>query len=122
MKAVVPGLRVGLTTIAGVALLLTFLLADGESVHGAGWAAVPLAAWWLIPFAIGAWGTRSCVGGLLIEALLSGAAMISLVAIYKSDSSTSAVGLFTLPVLLVMGALVCVAVERLTLQILSSTR
>jgi len=107
--------RVGLTILAGIGLLAVFVVADGEGVHGAGWAALPLALWWLLPFAMGTFASRSFVGALLIDGVVSIAIAAGLIAIYSSESSTAAIGLFTLPALAVGLALAGLLIERIAL-------
>jgi len=96
-------------------LLAVFVVADGESVHGAGWAALPLTLWWLLPLAVGTLASRSFVGALLIDGVVSTVIAAGLIAIYTSESSTAAVGLFTLPALALGLALAGLLIERVAM-------
>jgi hypothetical protein len=94
---------------AFVLALGTFLFATGVSVDASGVGAVPLAIWWVCPFL----AYRTLVltrGGEVVIGLVGVSALVAgLVALYRTDSSTAAIGFFTIPVLLwlvVLGGLV----------------
>jgi hypothetical protein len=91
------------TTAVVTAFLLalgTFLLATGESVDARGIGAVPLAMWWASPFLAYRTLVRTRSGQVVIGLVGVVALVTALLALYKSDSSTSAIGFVTIPMLL----------------------
>src|SRR3954451_5242196 len=101
--------------VVGVALMLVFALASGESVDVSGWSAVPLALWWMVPVAIALFAIRSALAAVLVAVVVVVVLAGSLSAIYGSDSSTAAIGFVTAPMLAVAVAASGVVVEQLTL-------
>jgi hypothetical protein len=108
--------------VVGVALVLVFAFASGESVNGSGWSAVPLALWWMVPVAIALFAIRSAVTAMLIAVVVVVVLSGFLRAIYRSDSSTAGIGLFTAPMLAVVIAASGVVVERLVMGRRSNAR
>jgi len=100
--------------VAGFVLALgTFSLATGESVDARGVGAVPLAMWWVSPLLAYRILVRSRVGAVAIGLVSMTALAAGLLALYRTESSTAAIGLVTIPMLLwlvVVGALI---VERI---------
>jgi hypothetical protein len=107
-------MRLAVGALAAVGLLGAFLLAVGESVDARGPAALVLAAWWLLPFAIYALGVRTWLWSWLGGGLLMIGAAASLASIFQSDSSTAGMGFLTVPVLLGSVAVVIWLVDRRT--------
>lgn len=100
------------TTALVTAFLLalgTFFLATGESVDARGVEAVPLAMWWASPFLAYRTLVRTRSGQVVIGLVGVFALVAGLLALYRTDSSTAAIGFVTMPMLLwlvVLGGLI----------------
>ena len=103
-----------MTIVVGslVLVLGTFLVAKGTKVNARGLAAVPLAAWWLSPLGLYLGVCRTTAGSWLIGVGFIVAVASFLLVIYKDDSSTAALGLLTVPMMLWAGMGIAVFIDR----------
>jgi hypothetical protein len=99
-----------------VALGVVFGFVDGESVHGGGFGSLVVLAWWLSPLAMYYALCVTRVGAMLVGVAYFVFALALAVAIYRTDSSTAAIGLATVPVGLWVGTAGALAIERLALR------
>jgi len=103
------------TVVTGVAVLVTlgtFLMVEGESVNARTPYALLVAAWWVSPLVAYHRGTRTLAGSVVIGGAILAAIVAFLLALYHDDSSTAAIGFFTIPVVLWVGTGLLVVVER----------
>lgn len=70
-----------------------------------------LAAWWVSPLIVYLSFCRTNLGAISIGLGFIGSAGLGLFDLYTSDSSTAALGLFAIPVLLWAGMIVAVLIE-----------
>ena len=109
--------RAVVTVLAVVGTLGTFLLIQGETVDARNDPlAVPLAAWWvsaLVPYHL---ASRTLAGSLVIGLGFLVALGAFLSALYLDESSTAALGLLTIPILLWGATLLSVLIERIAVE------
>jgi hypothetical protein len=110
--------RYRLIPIACVLALVTgvVLLAEGESVDARGISGLLVVAWWVSPLALYYAQCVTPVGAALlgIGYLVAVAGLLS--SIYRSDSSTAAIGFVAAPMLLWVGVAAGLVAENLVLR------
>jgi hypothetical protein len=91
------------------------LAVEGRDVDVGAGSSVLVLAWWWAPFAVNAVGARTRVGVAVTGAVLLGLTPALLVAVLRTESSTAAVGLLTVPACLVVGTVAALVAERAVL-------
>lgn len=98
----------------GSAILVLLLVADGENINPPPLlGALALTVWWTSPLAAYAAKCRTTAGSVVLGVVYVSAAIVFLQAIFASTSSTAAIGLFTVPVLLWGGMVAGLILEAL---------
>ena len=109
-------IRTVITVLAALVTLGTFLFFRGKTVDARTPLALPLAGWWISPLLVYHMACRTVLGSLLIGVSFLAALVAFLIVLYGEKSSTAAIGFFTIPMVLWIGMVLAVALERLLVR------
>jgi hypothetical protein len=109
-------LRLVPIVLATVSLAIVFGFVEGESVDARGVTALVAVLWWVSPLVVYYAAVRTRIGAIAIGAAYLVAVAFSVVVLYRQESSTAAVGFFAIPLMLWLGVILGLLLERASVR------